>query len=110
MSGENADQAVRPLRRIIRGGGVGGILGGSPLGGSAIRGEPTDLPLAVLLAIGLIGLAAVYTAALGKTRRLEQLSASAEESAFAPELTEVKVSGTDELAAVARYWPSAIRK
>lgn len=65
-------------------------------------GEPTDLPLAILLATGLIGLAAVYTAALGMTRRLEQLSASAEEAAFAPELTEIKVSGGDEVAAVAR--------
>lgn len=65
-------------------------------------GEPADLPLALLLAIGLIGLSAVYAAALGMTRRLEQLSASAEEAAFAPDLTEVHVSGTDELAAVAR--------
>ncbi len=67
-----------------------------------LEGEPTDLPLAILLAIVLIGLSAVYAAALGMTRRLEQLSASAEEAAFAPDLTEVKVSGSDELAAVAR--------
>jgi signal transduction histidine kinase len=65
-------------------------------------GDPADLPLVMLLVIGLIGLVAVYTAALGMIRRLEQLSVTAEEAAFAPELAEVNLSGDDELAAVAR--------
>jgi signal transduction histidine kinase len=63
--------------------------------------EPTDLQLVLLMVIGLFGLVAIYTAALGMTRRLEQLSVTAEEAAFAPALTEVNISGGDEVAAVA---------